>query len=101
MEIKDLTSSEVKMDAVRGGLSYIVPAFGNSASNYSSNGPVVSLVGVGTKNTNNSSFSITNGVGQQNVTDQKAGVSVDHKWDSSTVFTASQLNIGGLFGGLV
>lgn len=90
MEIKDIVVTAERMEEVRGGANF--------AGNYSSNGPVVSLVGVRAGNSNGSSFGITNTVVQQNTTTQDAFVEdVDIRSRSFSAVN-SQVDLGSLFG---
>jgi hypothetical protein len=86
MEIKDLEVSVECMEGVRGGY--------NSASNQSYNGGVFNLVGISAQNLNGSGVSISNGVFQENVTSQTAGVVDVSERSSSLSLDHSQLFSG-------
>jgi hypothetical protein len=95
MEIKDIAVTVERMDEVRGGFGRI--ARGNSASNFSSNGPVVSAVLVGARNSNGSTFQIDNSVGQFNTTSQVADVHAERSWERKLSLSGSQLTTGFSF----
>ena len=90
MEIKDIVVAAEQMEEVRGGANY--------ASNFSSNGAVLNLVGVSAGNTNGSTFGITNTVVQQNTTTQDAYVEDVDLRSRSFSAVNSQVDLGSLWG---